>query len=175
MLRRRTASLQPVWWSNKLISFAFMWELCVTACVVTDTCIASACILIFLGIRGAGIYMQQGSFCTLFAVFKWVFQCTRVCREVLSLASSPRGHYGAADAVSYVAGGEYWAIRGRSYHSYWTVSLIAVRVWVLQEGARGWEGNNAALGHGKLNTHTHTLSHVVSCWESLVTLVLILV
>lgn len=44
---------------------------------------------------------------------------------------------------SFIQRGEYWAIWNCSYHSYWTIALIAARVWVhvSVKGVWGRDGN----------------------------------
>lgn len=111
--------------------FAWITFACIFIFVISRTrmcmcvCVHNAymCLYAYQHLR---VYMHLDvHFCLHMAVF-----CLYGNVQVLnSLASSPKGNYSAADAV-FIPRREYWAIWNCSYQSYWTIDLIAVRVWV---------------------------------------------
>lgn len=72
---------------------------------------------------------------------------------------------------SFISQREYWAMWNCSYHSYWTIALIAMRVWV-HISAKGERGSAMEtmrrLGHGKRNNSLNVCTHraVFSCVAS---------
>lgn len=78
-------------------------------------------------------------------VGRYVYRC--VCMEMcvfsrLEFSIIPKGQL-QHSRCSFIPRREYWAIRNCSYHSYWTIALIAVRVWVPVSVKRawGWDGS----------------------------------
>ncbi len=86
--------------------------------------------------------------CVHFCLYVDVSAHERVCMEMRafsvdwSSATPPKGNHSAADAVSYQAENIEQS-ENSSYHSYWTIALIAVSSRLSEGSVRvGWKQHN---------------------------------
>lgn len=101
-----------------------------------------------------------------------VFVHASVCMEIcvcvcvfsrLEFSIIPKGQL-QHSRCSFIPQREYWAIWNCSYHSYWTIALIAMRVWVhiSVKGARGRRWKQCDAGPWETEQFTERL-HAQRC------------